>query len=511
MLALRGPSGEVRPCERGLQIGRGVLGLVDPKLSRQHCELRQSAETQRWELAATGKGRLLLYRLGGPVDGHLQAIVELQPGDRICLGKKSGATRELHVIEADLAAHQFLEAAPRARRDPATGETRTQLEFVRLYGGWPGLEAWNAAETRLDPADFSEYTQAEFTETYGGTDEWDAAAPTEPPDESLSTEIIELLAAEHEPEPGPGPAPEPEPEPAPAPGPDPSATALGSELEVSEAVPTPSRRKGAWQWRVVHSSPVDIRDAASDSAQKVGSKRQGTLVDCYEVVGNWLRVSRDVPRWVRAWSSDGRAYLVCVRGSAPSSTEPEPAPAPEPAPTPGQRASVVAPGPTIMATQVVAGPGPDSTVVMSAAVAGTDNGVMVVQAVAVPAVNATADTNRTDSTSPGPGPALSSRPANCGATAGMSVVAASDVVEDDEMSWDEVTQCGWMLCRPGSGPYTLAESLLQSTWVQRASQTSKDSARYEFLQLLSVRECFSAPLQARYEEYKVRAPPVLEW
>eukprot|EP01048_Picozoa_sp_COSAG05_P009299 COSAG05_NODE_754_length_7519_cov_4.955256_5_plen_147_part_00 len=39
----------------------------------------------------------------------------------------------------------------------------------------------------------------------------------------------------------------------------------------------------------------------------------------------------------------------------------------------------------------------------------------------------------------------------------------------------------WQQCPPGSGTYTLADSLLQSTWVR--------SDKYEFVRLLSVREC----------------------
>ena len=52
----------------------------------------------------------------------------------------------------------------------------------------------------------------------------------------------------------------------------------------------------------------------------------------------------------------------------------------------------------------------------------------------------------------------------------------------------------WQLCPRGSGTYTLADSLLQSTWVR--------SDHYEFVRLLSVREYRSAELQARYDAYK---------
>lgn len=124
--------------EDGMVIGRGVCGLVDPKLSRKHSVLRcwggaDDGSQVRWEIAPLGTHKLRVVRSGEqlqhPAHGGTGGGAVLQPGDRITLSAKLAPGRELEVC---VVSRQALADDQRRRRD-VTGDGRlhTLPEFFR--------------------------------------------------------------------------------------------------------------------------------------------------------------------------------------------------------------------------------------------------------------------------------------------------------------------------------------------------------------------------------------------
>ena len=169
-LELLGPSGERLPLDddaaEPIALGRGVLGLDDPKLSRLHSHVVRGSPSG-WEIVPQGKSTLKVYRASASEAEVVKpgAAAKLHIGDRLVLGKKDAPSRELTVQRAGTAPAE-------KRADPEDYQQCTQAEFEGKYGG---LAEWEEAETRLDPVDMMPYTKAQFLETYGGGTEWDIA------------------------------------------------------------------------------------------------------------------------------------------------------------------------------------------------------------------------------------------------------------------------------------------------------------------------------------------------
>jgi len=103
-LALRGPSRTVHPLTpecQDLQVGRGIFGLVDLRVSRQHCELHCRPSDGQWVLGAQPDSKLagrrfLLHRPSehfspgynlAEWEWSLVSSVELEKGDKICFAE----------------------------------------------------------------------------------------------------------------------------------------------------------------------------------------------------------------------------------------------------------------------------------------------------------------------------------------------------------------------------------------------------------------------------------------
>ena len=121
---MRGPGGERQPLEHGLQLGRGVAGLTDSKLSRNHSQLHDYGD-DGFEVNPRGKNTLRLHRGGADVQ-VIGGNVSIRGGDHIVLGNKDNDDRELWV--------QLILSSPRAERrspvpepEPAPEEPRVQL------------------------------------------------------------------------------------------------------------------------------------------------------------------------------------------------------------------------------------------------------------------------------------------------------------------------------------------------------------------------------------------------
>eukprot|EP01046_Picozoa_sp_COSAG06_P019962 COSAG06_NODE_1441_length_9454_cov_2.073437_8_plen_171_part_00 len=88
-LVLRGPSGQRQPVHNDLQLGRNVVGLTDPKLTRSHSQLHDLG-ADGWAISPLKKNVVLLRRGAAPVEVvkplHLATIMA---GDCLVLGKQS--------------------------------------------------------------------------------------------------------------------------------------------------------------------------------------------------------------------------------------------------------------------------------------------------------------------------------------------------------------------------------------------------------------------------------------